>query len=171
MFRTSQIVHASTSSTVTNFTVANRPLLRCAANTSRVVLRVACAILFCAPMAQAADYTPPAAYDSWLANVFYTVALATAVVILFQKIWPKREPTIEREFVSKADLEKWCALRHGGQESDIQALTRRFESAELSRVKAERIHEERAAKLHERVDRLTRVTYSIAGKLGINTAE
>jgi hypothetical protein len=132
---------------------------------------VTCAILFCAPLAHAADYTPPAAYDSWLANVFYSVALATAGVILFQKIWPKREPTIEREFVSKADLEKWCALRHGGQENAIQSLTHRFESAEISRVKAERVHEERAAKLHERVDRLTRVTYSIAGALGVNTAE
>ena len=122
-------------------------------------------------MAHAADYTPPPAYDSWLANVFYSVALLTAVVVLFQKLWPRRQPSVETEFVSKTDLEKWCKLRHDGQESDIQALTRRFETAEVSRVKAERVHEERAAKLHERVDRLTRVTYSIAGKLGVNTAE
>lgn len=122
-------------------------------------------------MAHAAEYTPPPSYDSWLANCFYSVALLTAVVVLFQKLWPRRQPSVESEFVAKSDLEKWCKLRHDGQLSDIQALTRRFDAAEINRAKDARHHEERAAKLHERVDRLTRVTYSIAGKLDVNTAE
>jgi hypothetical protein len=42
---------------------------------------------------------------------------------------------------------------------------------EVARESADAVHEKRASKIHERVDRLTRVTYQIAGKLGIHESE
>jgi hypothetical protein len=121
---------------------------------------------------QAADtYTPPAAFDTWLANAFYVVALVTSVVILFQKLFPTRKPTIESEFVSKCDLDKWCALRHSPIMEHLGRIQQQMAAYETAREAADAVHEKRAAKIHERVDRLTRVTYQIAGKLGIHESE
>jgi hypothetical protein len=120
----------------------------------------------------AADsYTPPAAFDTWLANAFYVVALVTAVVILFQKLFPTRKPTIESEFVSKTDLDKWCALRHSPIMEHLDRIEKQMSLYDSAREAADAVHEKRASKIHERVDRLTRVTYQIAGKLGIHESE
>lgn len=116
-------------------------------------------------------YTPPAAFDTWLANVFYAVALITAVVILFQKIWPTRKPAIESEFVSKADLDRWCVLRHSPIMDHLNRIELSMANFHAATLTANKNHEERSSKIHERVDRLTRVTYQIAGKLDIHDQE
>ncbi len=116
-------------------------------------------------------YTPPAAFDSWLANAFYVVALVTSVVILFQKLFPSRKPALEAEFVSRCDLEKYCALRHSPIMEHLGRIEQQMAAYENAREAADAVHEKRAAKIHERVDRLTRVTYQIAGKLGIHESE
>jgi hypothetical protein len=120
---------------------------------------------------QAADYTPPAAFDAWLANAFYVVALVTAVVILFQKLWPTRKPTIEAEFISKSDLDRWCLLRHSPIMEHLNRIEASMASFHAASTAANKNHEERSARVHERVDRLTRVTYQIAGKLDIHESE
>jgi len=117
------------------------------------------------------SYTPPAAFDTWLANAFYVVALVTAVVILFQKLFPARKPTIDAEFVSKCDLDKWCAIRHSPIMEHLDRIEKQMSLYDSAREAADAIHEKRASKIHERVDRLTRVTYQIAGKLGIHESE
>jgi hypothetical protein len=120
----------------------------------------------------AADtYTPPVAFDTWLACAFYVVALVTAVVILFQKLWPTRKPTIESEFISKTDLDRWCVLRHSPIMEHLNRIEASMASFHAATLAANKNHEERSARVHERVDRLTRVTYQIAGKLDIHESE
>jgi hypothetical protein len=150
------------------------PILLSAARRRAQRVSALALLLLCAlpTSAHAADtYTPPAAFDAWLANAFYVVALVTAVVILFQKLFPTRKPTIESEFVSKCDLEKWCTLRHSPIMEHLDRIEKQMSLYDSAREAADAVHEKRASKIHERVDRLTRVTYQIAGKLGIHESE
>jgi len=112
----------------------------------------------------AADtYTPPPAFDSWLANSFYVVALVTALVALWKMLFPQRKPAIETEFVSKADLLAHCAVRHGELERSRQDLreqicgvSSRIEKMRLELTAAIEAHnqtdEARAKDMHQRIN-------------------
>ena len=114
-------------------------------------------------------------------NLVLSGATLVSVVGIAVKIWlssrsqkvgpqPFEVRQIE-EFITKRDLDHICMLRHTDIDKSLSRLERRIEELELSRQSADKRHEDRASLIHERVDRLTRVTYAIAGKLGINTED
>ena len=69
-------------------------------------------LLVSSPVLAADTYTPPPAFDPWLANVFYAVALVTALVALAKMLFPKRQPSVEAEFCTKKEQAEHCAQHH-----------------------------------------------------------
>ncbi len=144
--------------------VSSAPLRLCAS--------LLCISLFACNASAGETYTPPPAFDSWLANAFYAVALLTAVVVLIQRIFPTRKPAIEAEFVSKADLEKHCSSRHGELDlfrldirSQIAGVAERIEKMRLELSTAIASHnvvdEDRVKDLHQRLNPFTEETAAL----------
>ena len=135
--------------------------LRLCANT---LLCFLCCLLFAAPASAAtSEYTPPPAFDSWLANLFYASGLLTCLVALWKMLFPVRKPVLEAEFVTKADLEKHCAARHGEIDlfrlevrTQIGGVNQRIEAMRLELSSAIERHnvidEDRAKDMHKRIN-------------------
>ena len=130
--------------------------------------------VFCllAPAVHAGDqYTPPPSFDNWLACTFYACGAFAAVAVAIRQIFPKRVPSIDQEFVTKAEFEHHCAERHCKLEKDLDAVRTSITSSETKREEADVRHEERSSNIHKRVDVLTKLTYRIAGKLNVNCGD
>lgn len=110
----------------------------------------------------------PAGIESWLKCFFWLVGGVTALVILWGKLFPKRNPPVEAEFVTKADLENFCQIRHSPLGAQLTRIESRLAESEAKREQADIRHEDRARLIHGRVNRLVPVVYTIAGKMNIH---
>ena len=120
----------------------------------------------------AADqYTPPPTFDGFLASLAYGAVTLAAVAVAIRQIFPKRQPSIEQEFVTKSDFEKHCNERHCKLEKDMDEIKKSIASSESKREAADRIHEERSSNIHRRVDVTTKLLYRIAGKLDVRSGD
>ncbi len=128
-------------------------------------------VLFLVLPTHAADYTPPVDAGPWLNNLGWFMVIVASGGVLWKQLFPKRQPPIEQEFVSKADLEKFCSARHNPVGESLERIESKLQEIETKREASDRRHEDRAAKLHGRVDRLVPVVYSIAGRMQIQTPE
>jgi len=125
-------------------------------------------VLFLVLPTHAADYTPPVDAGPWLNNLGWFMVIVASGGVLWKQLFPKRQPPIEQEFVSKADLEKFCASRHQPVGDTLQEIKTQLRGYELKRETADAAHEARAKLIHGRINRLVPVIYTIAGRLNVN---
>lgn len=110
----------------------------------------------------------PAGIEEWLKCFFWLVGGVTALSVLWGRLFPKRQPPIEQEFVSKAELEKFCAGRHQPMNEILAEIKNQIRANELKREEADRNHEARSKLIHGRINRLVPVLYTIAGRMKIS---
>ncbi len=110
----------------------------------------------------------PEGVESWLKCFFWLLGGVAAVVHLKNQLMPKRVPTIEAEFVTKADLEKFCQARHAPMGETLSDIMAQLKQAERNRADADVRHEERAKLIHGRINRLVPVIYTMAGTMKIS---
>lgn len=110
----------------------------------------------------------PAGIETWLKCFFWLIGAVTALAVLWSKLFPKRTPPIEAEFVTKNDLEKFCVARHNPMGSQLDRIERKLADTEAKREASDQRHEKRASLLHGRINRLVPVVYQIAGHMKIN---
>lgn len=110
----------------------------------------------------------PAGIETWLQCFFWLIGAVTALAILWGKLFPKRHPPIEAEFVTKTDLEKFCLARHSPICGQLTRIENSLLDSERKREEADTRQEARSRLLHGRVNRLVPVLYTIAGKLNVH---
>ena len=136
----------------------------------RLLTSLVCVLIFAVSPARA-DVDPtniPAGAESWLKSFFWLSGSVAGIAISWKQLFPKRQPPIEQEFVSKDDLEKFCASRHQPVGDTLQEIKTQLRGYELKREEADAAHEARAKLIHGRINRLVPVIYTIAGRLNIN---
>ena len=130
--------------------------------------------------ALAADATPPPAFGEWLANAFYAIGLVTAAVVLFQRLWPRRQPPVDVDLEAvRARIDKVVAHCRDTCRAEYAAMLAKVEER-IAAVEADvkvqtaalnEAGEARCRRIHERLEPLIRTTYRIAGKLDVPVQE
>ncbi len=140
---------------------------RCAAGVRLFVGSPLVFLLLLVPsVASAGESTPPPGASEWLAIFAWLVGIAAGITLLVQRWFPRRSPPIELdvERAIKACREQ-CDRRHEAERTRIEA---RQEAAEKHTRELEQLNEERARRIHERLEKIIPVLYRIAGKLEVS---